>query len=71
MAQYPCAMQMHSEELVPQKPGAQPFPVSLHRGPEALGTNLPRSAQKQHLATYTHTLSHVCAHRKPSGTQAK
>lgn len=62
MAQHPYAMQMHSEELVPQEPGAQPFPVSLHRAPEALGTNLPRSAQR-HLAKHTDTLSHVCAHR--------
>lgn len=60
MAQHPYTMHMHSAELVPQKPGAQLFPVSLHRGPEALATSLPRSAQREHLATHTHT----CAHRE-------
>lgn len=58
MAQHPYAMHMHSAELVPQKPGAQLFPVSLHRGPEALATSLPQSAQREHLATHTHTCVH-------------
>lgn len=53
-------MHMHSAGLVPGQSSTQPFPVNTHTGPDApLVTNLPWSAQRQHLATHTHRECHL------------
>lgn len=60
MAQHPYAVQMHSEELLPQKPGARRSQCPCMGVLKHWAQTCPGLLRDILLHTHTHTHSHVC-----------